>query len=157
MSSQKQISANRANSKLSTGPKTEEGKNASSQNALQHGIRSNNLLIAGESEEELDSLVQGVLSSLESDDYVDKLLIRQLVLDWVRLERIQRFERETFDSELRDFNGKPYSQRGAFYQRYHSFDILGRYETKTKRDIFNILDRLRSKKEGGAEKKNGEK
>ncbi len=38
MSSQKQIEANRRNAALSTGPRTEEGKAASRQNSLQHGM-----------------------------------------------------------------------------------------------------------------------
>ncbi len=38
MSSQKQIDANRRNSALSTGPRTEEGKATSRQNSLQHGM-----------------------------------------------------------------------------------------------------------------------
>lgn len=38
MASEKQIAANRANAKRSTGPKTRAGKKRSSQNALQHGL-----------------------------------------------------------------------------------------------------------------------
>jgi len=38
MSTPEQISANRANSQKSTGPKTEAGKSASSQNSWQHGL-----------------------------------------------------------------------------------------------------------------------
>ena len=38
MSSQAQIAANRANAQLSTGPRTEEGKAASSRNAYRHGL-----------------------------------------------------------------------------------------------------------------------
>jgi hypothetical protein len=38
MASEKQIAANRANAKLSTGPKTQAGKMASSRNAFRHGF-----------------------------------------------------------------------------------------------------------------------
>ena len=41
MATEKQIAANRANAKRSTGPITEKGKQASSQNALRHGQLSN--------------------------------------------------------------------------------------------------------------------
>ena len=38
MASEKQIAANRANAKKSTGPRTAAGKSASSQNAFRHGL-----------------------------------------------------------------------------------------------------------------------
>jgi hypothetical protein len=38
MASEKQIAANRANAKRSTGPKTLAGKTASSRNAFRHGL-----------------------------------------------------------------------------------------------------------------------
>jgi hypothetical protein len=41
MSTQSQQNANQANSKLSTGPKTEAGKAVSSQNNYQHGLAGN--------------------------------------------------------------------------------------------------------------------
>ncbi|MCU1257860.1 MAG: hypothetical protein JWO80_745, partial [Bryobacterales bacterium] len=43
-----QLSANRANSESSTGPRTEAGKSRSSQNALRHGLASGRLIIEGE-------------------------------------------------------------------------------------------------------------
>ena len=48
--SPEQLAANRANSLLSTGPATEEGKARSSQNARVHGLCSRQLHIAGEEE-----------------------------------------------------------------------------------------------------------
>jgi len=38
MATEKQIAANRANAKRSTGPKTKRGRHASSRNALRHGL-----------------------------------------------------------------------------------------------------------------------
>ena len=43
--SQKKLDANRKNARLSTGPKTKEGKRHSRRNALKHGILANKLLI----------------------------------------------------------------------------------------------------------------
>jgi hypothetical protein len=40
MATEKQIAANRANAKRSTGPKTKRGRRASSSNALRHGLSS---------------------------------------------------------------------------------------------------------------------
>jgi hypothetical protein len=48
--SQAQLTANRANAQLSTGPKTEDGKAKSSQNALRHGLTGQTVLLPYESE-----------------------------------------------------------------------------------------------------------
>ena len=48
MATEVQIEANRRNSRKSTGPKTEEGKNRSKFNALDHGCRANVLVLPTE-------------------------------------------------------------------------------------------------------------
>ena len=57
MPSQKQIEANRANAKRSTGPRTEQGKARSRENAWKHGLTASGLLVAhGESVDDLEAL-----------------------------------------------------------------------------------------------------
>lgn len=56
MSSDRKIEANRQNAKLSTGPKTEEGKAASSQNARKHGLSGRALYVPEDRQEEFASL-----------------------------------------------------------------------------------------------------
>ena len=46
-----QMAANRANAQKSTGPRTEEGKAISSQNALKHGVYSRSDILDGEFQE----------------------------------------------------------------------------------------------------------
>ena len=52
MASQRQIAANRLNAQAYTGPRTAEGKAASSGNALTHGLTARTVLLAGEDPEE---------------------------------------------------------------------------------------------------------
>src|SRR5947199_1901265 len=59
MSSIRQIAANRLNSQKSTGPRTADGKAASSRNSLKSGIYAKSLLIRGEKLADLESLVDG--------------------------------------------------------------------------------------------------
>ena len=56
MSTENQIEANRLNAQLCTGPKTEEGKARSSQNALKTGLYSQKEVIATESREDYEAL-----------------------------------------------------------------------------------------------------
>ena len=46
MASSRQIAANRANAKRSTGPKTEQGKARSRMNAWKHGLTAEDIVIA---------------------------------------------------------------------------------------------------------------
>ena len=52
MASERQIAANRLNAQASPGPRTAEGKAASSRNALTHGLTARTLLLEGEDPQE---------------------------------------------------------------------------------------------------------
>jgi hypothetical protein len=54
MAAEAQIKANQENAKKSTGPKTEEGKQRSSMNAMTHGIFSKIPLLPGENIEQFN-------------------------------------------------------------------------------------------------------
>jgi hypothetical protein len=53
-----QLEANRANAQLSTGPKTEEGRRASSTNAVKSGLASAKLYIRADEQNEFDEFMQ---------------------------------------------------------------------------------------------------
>ena len=48
MTTQAQIDANAANSRLSTGPRSASGKRVSRMNGLKHGMRATTLILPGE-------------------------------------------------------------------------------------------------------------
>src|SRR4030088_701845 len=58
MATANQAFANQQNAQHSTGPKTPEGKAASSANSLRHGLASGKLLVLGEKPEEFEALYQ---------------------------------------------------------------------------------------------------
>ena len=63
MSSAAKALANRQNSLHSTGPATAEGKAASSQNALRHGLTSKQIVLPGEDAAHYDELRQDLLAA----------------------------------------------------------------------------------------------
>jgi hypothetical protein len=63
--SQAQINANRANAQLSPGPRTEEGKRASSANSIQSGITGVKLYIRADEQEEYDKTYHLLLEQLK--------------------------------------------------------------------------------------------
>jgi hypothetical protein len=65
MSTAAQIEANRANAQLSTGPKTEAGKAASSSNALSTGLTSTKLYVRPEDQGHFNELKAGLMTSFQ--------------------------------------------------------------------------------------------
>ena len=64
MATQAQIDANRRNARLSTGPKSPQGKAAVSRNALKHGFRSDiyKQVLVAEDSESYDQLLAGLIA-----------------------------------------------------------------------------------------------
>ncbi len=87
----KQIAANRANARKSTGPKTPEGLAVSKMNALKHGILSREVLVRGlhrkESGRELAALHQRFWKELDPVGPVEEMLVDQIVTTHWRLRR----------------------------------------------------------------------
>jgi hypothetical protein len=57
MTSQARILSNQNNSKRSTGPRTPEGKQRSSMNALKHGLRAETVLLPTEDADAFDDML----------------------------------------------------------------------------------------------------
>jgi len=63
-----QIAANRLNAEFSSGPVTQIGKQAVSQNALKHGLTGKFNVAPNESQEDFDALLAGLMQAEEPDD-----------------------------------------------------------------------------------------
>src|ERR1035438_5799392 len=76
----------------STGPRTEEGKQRSSQNAIKHGLFAKLLLLPGESQEQFDALLNGFKENHKPHGATeDSLVYRLAEIHW-RLGRIPNLE-----------------------------------------------------------------
>jgi hypothetical protein len=83
MSTPQQIEANRQNAQLSTGPKTDEGKQRSSQNATRHGFTGQTLIITDAEKEAYEAHVQGFYAEYSPACHVETNLVQQLAdLHW---------------------------------------------------------------------------
>jgi hypothetical protein len=93
MSTIKQIEANGRNGKLSTGPKTAQGKTTSAKNARKHGLLSKDTLLPDEDPETFEDLAEGLRAALAPEGRLEtELAERIVVLTW-RLRRIGKAER----------------------------------------------------------------
>ena len=92
MTTQSQIEANRRNAKQSTGPRTNQGKQRSSQNAIKHGLRAKQSVIPGEDPADYERHLTEFDDTFHPNTAYETALVRQMAdAEW-RLQRISRLE-----------------------------------------------------------------
>ena len=85
MASPAQITANRANAQRSTGPRSAEGKSASSMNALKHGIDAQSIVIPGEDPAEYQALVAAYAEDYQPENCTEEFLVDAMLrADWLK-------------------------------------------------------------------------
>jgi hypothetical protein len=97
MASAKQVSANRANAKLSTGPIDTDRTRF---NGLSHGLTSRKTVIPGEVQAEYDEFEAGLIKQLAPGSETEKLLADRIVAAAWRLRRFTRMETAFFNNRV---------------------------------------------------------
>lgn len=87
-----QAATSALNGARSKGPKTREGKVASSLNALRHGLSANNLLLPGEDAAEYEAHMDSWFSTLAPTSLPEATLVAQLGDTTWKLERLSKLE-----------------------------------------------------------------
>jgi hypothetical protein len=90
--SEKQTEANRRNSLLSTGPRSEEGRSVAKQNSLRHGLRAVQTVVPGEDPDEWETHRAAVVEDLKPAGALELALAEQVALKLWRLGRVVRYE-----------------------------------------------------------------
>jgi hypothetical protein len=96
MSSRARRKANRANARLSTGPRTEAGKQQSSQNALKHGLNASKPLVHPGENESFRRLEHNLHAQLLPFGALEEDLFAKLLHASWCLRRIRHLEEELF-------------------------------------------------------------
>jgi hypothetical protein len=90
MTTEKQIKANQANSKKSTGAISDEGKAVIASNALKHGLFAQRLILTDENLDEYGLLINGLISSLNPVGTLEQLLVEKIaVATWKQLRLVR--------------------------------------------------------------------
>ncbi len=138
MSSPASQLANAANAQLSTGPRTEEGKARSAQNARKHGLTAAQLVIVAEDREEFEALLADYQSAVRPSGPIQQTLFDQLVEAAWHLERIRNMETElsaTAASYLELLNNEEVQKK---------LDRLARHKTRIERTFHRSLRELKA-------------
>ena len=105
MATKAQIDANRENAKKSTGPRTDEGKAVSSQNAVKHGLCAREAVIHGEDPAQFELYREAFLADLRPVGPVETMLAERVVsLAW-RLRRAERLQNQAIDAKILESAG----------------------------------------------------
>jgi hypothetical protein len=143
MSSELQQIASRTNGAKSHGPITEEGKQASSQNSLNHGFNSKRIVLPGESQEEFDQLLASYLDEHQPQTPTERTLIENMAVARWRQQRVWTLETAGLASEMRRpryIEGEdPETQAFAAFRTLtddsHALELLNRYEARFERQF----------------------
>ena len=92
MTTKAQRRANQRNAQKSTGPKTDQGKQRCSQNALKHGLRSKHPVIPGEDPIEYQHKLDQLRADIRPVNSLEDSLVEQIADTSWRLKRLSRIE-----------------------------------------------------------------
>ena len=138
--------ANAANAQLSTGPRTEEGKRQSSQNARTHGLTAQHPVIPEEDRVAFDQLRAKLHAETKPQGALQQIIFEELVHSAWNLHRVRAMEAELNasapDALLID---DPFLNADGPAAK---LDRLARHHTRIERAFFRCLREPRSASDG---------
>ncbi len=81
MTTQKQIEANRRNSRRSTGPRTRTGKAESKMNAMKHGLLAADLVVRDENPVEFAGVLEKLVDDFQAQGPLEEQLVERVARD----------------------------------------------------------------------------
>jgi hypothetical protein len=133
---------NRANSRHSTGPRTESGKQRSSLNALRHGLTAASAVLPSEDQATFDAHRRGFFDEYQPATPTETQLVQELVDTAWRLNRIPSLEAALLD---RAANPPTEQARIDFdiVDAHRALATLGLHYTRLSRQFQKAVDQLR--------------
>jgi hypothetical protein len=157
--SQARILANQANSKLSTGPKTPEGKAQSRANSYKHGLTGAGVVMPRADADEVDRRAASFAAETNASGDIGHALARRAALGSVRMERaadqqaaalsehVRRVDAEFVApegvDEARAAELRDEATRRAMFDPSREAALARQYEAAAERSFFRALKELR--------------
>ncbi|HEY1206424.1 MAG: hypothetical protein ABSH46_10895 [Bryobacteraceae bacterium] len=111
MPSDRQIKANQENARLSTGPRTPEGKARSSLNAVRHGLLARDAVLPEEDRAAHLDLLAALEEEYQPDGPTQTFLVQQLASAQWRLQRFVRIETGFFAARMERVRSNEYEDQ----------------------------------------------
>jgi hypothetical protein len=151
MTTKRQLEANQRNAAKSTGPRTDEGKQASRLNAIKHGLLADTVFVPSlDDRDEWERFRADLLESLQPDNALEDLLAERVVGTAWRLARVARYERDAIDAavEAQRLAADPVEIAGTMERhppqlpRLFIVEQIARYEGHLHRQFMQCLHEL---------------
>ena len=136
------IQANRANSQLSTGPRTTEGKLRSSVNALRHGLTSKMVLLPEDDLLAYNAFKHAFFDDVKPKGALEEQLAFTLVNTQWRLNRCRAFEESILATESSNPDD-PDADARLVSSQVESLARVSLYESRLNRTFHTTLKQLR--------------
>ena len=143
MATAAQIIANQKNAQASTGPRTDEGKSASSQNALKHGATSQHVVLAFENPAEYEAMRADLFAALKPVGGIEALFVEEMAVAQWRTMRMERIIREYTDRAAYKHPSKNPMVAMADVMLSPEVQKLQRYENSFRRAFDNAWKKLK--------------
>jgi hypothetical protein len=149
MSSLARVQANRQNAQSSTGPRTAEGRQTSSLNAIRHGFTGQTMLLSAEETEPYQNFTDGLLKDLAPIGAHETALAHAIMNSRWRVNQISAMESGLYALGQREYATQFASETPemaaalarlvTFEQKRPELDRLRRYESSLNRQITKDL------------------
>ncbi|WP_435021556.1 hypothetical protein TA3x_002437 [Tundrisphaera sp. TA3] len=96
------LAANRANAKLSTGPKSDQGKATSRRNSLKHGLSGAGVVLPPDDVAKVDALSAELVEEMKPRGAMGRVLLRQFAIFSARIDRCEQQEAAARARRVRD-------------------------------------------------------
>jgi hypothetical protein len=133
MTSRRQLEANRANAKRSTGPRTKSGKTRSRMNAVTHGLTAKTIVVGDEDPKQFERLLAGLEADVKPGSAIEQALVERLASALWRLGRVALFEAAVIRHEIEDLEEREQRRLTEELVRRAEFEELRREEHERKR------------------------
>jgi len=146
MATTNQIAANRRNAEKSTGPRSAEGKAASSRNALKTGLYCRGIIIGKENPQQLDELEAAFTAEYAPATPTERSLVDSLVhLEWM-LRRYRWLESEVWYAtlDLLTPDKREATWTGHAFIDHPAISRIHRLRTATQRSFHETVTKLRA-------------
>jgi hypothetical protein len=155
MASARQIEANRRNAHKSSGPKTEQGKQASRFNNLKHGLTAATVVLPCEDSLQYHELRAQILEDFTPENAAEWMLVDQLASAWWRTIRVRKVEGALLNAHTDTLKNKHevsgcnseeenIQALGVAFAAHPdiTFNNYNRYESSIERAFYRAYDRL---------------
>jgi len=147
-----QIEANRANSKHSTGPKSDDGKQTSALNGFKHGLTGQRMILQPHEIETYRRLTEALRAQYQPETEIENQLVQHIINSNMRLHRIAAIDGNLLNLGLVDniredvehdaVTESVIAQTRAWVKQADSFEKLGRYEARISRAMLKYMREL---------------